>query len=107
MSESVRLAEAAAALEDHFGVHLEASYDEGLRRMTDAVHKQLGISVTESRTLIEELEQARTIRWHPSRRGATAIAGVFPNTTSSGGIGQGAVPVGEPASYWQLGAAGD
>ena len=86
--------EAANALADYFGAHLEAGRDEGRRLMADALHEQLGISTREARRLIDALEHAGTIRWIVRHVGAAP---------SAGGLGV-APRVGVPESegYWQL-----
>ena len=86
--------EAANALADYFGAHLEAGRDEGRRLMADALHEQLGISTREARRLIDALEHAGTIQWVVRHVGAAPLAGGV-------GVAIGvAVPEGE--GYWQL-----
>ena len=86
--------EAANALADYFGPHLEAAHDEGRDLMADALHEQFGISNREAKRLIDALEHAGTIRWVVRHVGAAPSAGGV-------GIAIGvAVPEGE--GYWQL-----
>src|SRR4051812_24340848 len=82
MAATISLAEAAAALHDLFDVRLEASKDEGRRVMADALQKQFRIPGREARKLVEELEQARTIRYRPghqtSGRPNVSVSGYAP-----------------------------
>jgi hypothetical protein len=67
--------EAANALADYFGTHLETGHDEGRRLMADALHEQFGISTREARRLIDALEHAGTIHWVVRHVGAAPSGG--------------------------------
>lgn len=116
MADLISVAAAAAALQDHFGPRFEADYEEGRHELVDALRRHFQISGREARTLIDELESARTIRWRSGNRAntvlgdpATALGGIGAGTgisgTSSpaslGGMGEHLIPM-HPGSYWQL-----
>lgn len=87
-------AEAASALTNQFGAQLEAGHDEGRNLMADALHKQFGISIRAAQQLVDDLEQARTIRWithHPGGAPADRTIGRVPGVGILDGEG-----------YWQL-----
>ena len=95
MAATISLAEAAAALHDLFDVRLEAGKDEGRRLMADALQKQLRISGREARKLVEELEQARTIRYRPGTQSTpVSVGGQLPLS-----------PISVTGSYWQIAPA--
>jgi hypothetical protein len=104
MAATVSLGEAAAALHDHFGARLEADRNEGRRLMADALQKQFSISGREAKKLVEELEQARTIRHLSDSSPHATPSGLAPGgmTPSSVGVGLSL----DYASYWQI-APGD
>jgi HD superfamily phosphodiesterase len=93
MAATISLAEAAAALHDMFDVRLDASKDEGHRILANALQKHFSISGREARKLVEELEQARTIRYRPAHQ-----TGGSPNVSASS-----YTPVAMAGGYWQIG----
>jgi len=62
---STTLVEAARALQDQFGVRLEADHHAGRRSMADALGDRFSISARDARHLVAALESSRTIRYHP------------------------------------------
>ena len=87
MDHPIGLTEACGALEEYFGSRLEASRDEGLHLMADALRERFGISIAAARQTLRALEAAKSIRWIESP-GATVP--VRPeDVVSTGG-------------YWQL-----
>jgi hypothetical protein len=90
----IKTTDAAGALADFFGPHLDGNRETGRRLMTDALHKQFNIPTREARQLVDALEHAGTIRWI-----------VRHSATASSTLGQGAIPgVGslDGDGYWQL-----
>jgi hypothetical protein len=98
MDVTMSLAEAAAALHDHFGARLEASHDEGRHLMIDTLKQQFGIGGRDARKLVDELEQARTIQYRPGAS-PTPMHGSNPMTTT--GSDQLLAPM-DRGSYWQI-----
>ena len=95
MAATISLAQAAAALHDLFDVRLDASKEEGRRLLADALQKQFHIPGREARKLVEELEQARTIRYRPGHQTSGS-----PNVSASG-----YAPVSIAGGYWQIAPA--
>jgi NAD(P)-dependent dehydrogenase (short-subunit alcohol dehydrogenase family) len=62
-ARSTTLAEAATALQDHFGARLEAGHDHGRRIMAAALRDRFGVSVRDERQPVAALESARPIRY--------------------------------------------
>ena len=98
MAATISLAEAVAALQDLYGPQLDATREEGHEMMVDALRKRFGIAKRDARKLVEELEQARTIRYRPGTR-PSAVPGGSP--TARGGAEVPFVPV-DRGSHWQL-----
>ena len=98
MAATISPAEAVAALQDLYGQQLEATRDEGREIMADALRKRFGIARRAARKLVEELEQARTIRYRPGTR-PSAVPGGSP--TARGGAEMPFVAM-DHGSHWQL-----
>ncbi len=101
MAATVGLAEAATALEDHFGTRLDADHEEGRRLMADALCDQFGISQRAARKLVDALEQARTIRYvtdRPPKDVDTGVAYSGGGGVVFGGFG----PAVESGGHWQI-----
>jgi hypothetical protein len=92
MAATISLTEAATTLHNLFDVRLDASKDEGLRLMANALQKELHISGREARKLVEDLERARTIRYRPGHQTSGT-----PNTS--------ATPISVAGGYWQIAPA--
>jgi hypothetical protein len=109
MAATISLVEAAAALHDHFGPRLDTGREEGHDLMADALRKQFGISGRAARKLVNELEQAHTIRWRAGTRSTAdgtpggSAAGMASGVSGPGmiGVGQHLIPMYE-GSYWQI-----
>jgi hypothetical protein len=99
MATTISSVAAAAALQDYFGSRLEANHADGQQRMIDVLRKQFGISVRDARKLVEDLEQARTIRFRPGSQ-PTPIPGVSP--TGSTSVQLPLATISNEGSYWQL-----
>jgi hypothetical protein len=105
MAVTVSLAEAAAALHDHFGPRLEAGRDDGRGLMADALRDRFGISGRAARKLVEELEQASTIRYLSDTSPTEAPSGFAPSAGLAPGlVGWG--PSEDYGGYWQLSPGG-
>jgi hypothetical protein len=112
MAQDRSLQAAATALQAHFGPRYEASRDEGLQRMAEALQERLGLSQQEAEDAIINLEEARSIRWVETRGpGKAASHGAMFHGVEA--INPGA-PTGPPSvdsrgaldrGYWELGNA--
>jgi hypothetical protein len=101
MAVTVSPAEAVAALQDIYGPQLDATREEGHEMMIDALRKRFSIAKRDARELVEELEQARTIRYRPGTR-STGVPGGSP--TARSGAEMPILPIGQ-GSHWQLGSS--
>src|SRR5437868_3271012 len=99
MAQTISPVAAATALQDYFGSRLEENHADGQRRMVEVLRKQCGISARDARKLVEELEQARTIRYRPGSQ-PTPIPGASP--TGSTNVQLPLATISDEGSYWQL-----
>ena len=105
MADTVGIAEAAAALEDHFGNRLEVERDEGRRLMAEALQARFGIARPAARKLVEALEAAHSVRWiKVAFRAVPEInlasgTGRGADSEAAGAVVRGA---GGDQGYWQL-----
>ena len=105
MSDKSSLQQAAQTLLVQFGARLPSGHEEGRKQMREALQERLGISGHDAQKLVDDLVEARTIRW---------VNGRTPNRTNVDGppIVAGATAqqteyvfgaVFDEGGYWQLG----
>jgi hypothetical protein len=117
MAVPISVADAAVALQTHFGARLEADYEDGRGELADALRQHFSLSRGEARQLVEQLESARTIRWRPGAgpdatlgdasnalggmAAGTGISGTASPGALGGGLAEHLIPM-HSGSYWQL-----
>ena len=104
MAQAIGLTEAADALSKHFGERLDAAFEEGMQLMTDALREDLHLSGREARRLVDELVEARSVRWIESggpEPTAPAPSMGLPFGAAMEPVG-GGIPLRMRPGYWQI-----
>ena len=94
MANDISLTDAITALRDQFGHELRAGRDEGRDMIVDALVERLNLDKGTAKSLVDALEQSRTIQWLEADA-AQDIAITAPST------GQG-MPLGVEEAYWHF-----
>jgi hypothetical protein len=63
MAEQVTLQQAVQALKKQFGDRIEAGQDEGRNLMAEALEQALNVSKDRARGIVQDLEEAHSVRW--------------------------------------------